>query len=108
MGVKMIKRVFSIFRFCVLLSSAGYAKETLIIAGVGPSTKIITLFFQNFAKQPSAQNSELVVPQKSVKHAGGINHSSKNLFGRTECPLNAVELRVVTRDDPFRFRHARD
>jgi len=88
----MIKRVFWIFSFCVLLSSAGYAKETLLIAGAGPSTKVVTLFFENFAKQPSAQNYDFVVPQESIKHAGGIKHTFKNLFGRTGRPLNVAEL----------------
>lgn len=89
----MIKRVLWVFSFCILLSSTGYAKETLIIAGAGPSTNIVTLFFQNFSKQPSAQNYEFIVPQESVKHAGGIRHSFKNLFGRTGRPLNAIELK---------------
>ncbi len=88
----MIKRVFWILCFCLLLSSAGYAKETLLIAGAGPSTKVVTLFFQNFANLPSAQNYEFVVPQESIKHTGGIKHTFKNLFGRTGRPLNVAEL----------------
>jgi phosphate transport system substrate-binding protein len=75
-----------------LVSTNGLAKETLTIAGAGPSTKIVALFFQNFAKQPPAQNYDFVVPSESVKHAGGIKHSFKNLFGRTGRPLNAQEL----------------
>ena len=88
----MINRVAWLLSFCLFFSSLGYAKETLIIAGAGPSTKVVTLFFHNFAKQPSAQKYEFVVPQESVKQAGGIKHSFKNLFGRTGRPLNAAEL----------------
>jgi len=92
MGVEMINRIFLVFSFCIFLSSAGHARETLIIAGAGPSTNIVTLFFQNFAKQPSAQNYDFVVPQESIKQAGGVRHSFSNLFGRTGRPLNLAEL----------------
>ena len=88
----MINRIFWILSLCILFSSSGYAKDTLVIAGAGPSTKIVDLFFQNFAKQPAAQNYEFIVPQESIKHAGGIKHSFKNLFGRTGRPLNVPEL----------------
>ena len=88
----MINRLFWILSLCILFSSAGYAKETLVIAGAGPSTKIVDLFFQNFANQPAAQNYEFVIPPESIKHAGGIKHSFKNLFGRTGRPLNVPEL----------------
>jgi len=88
----MINKAIWVPIFCLLFSSTVYAKETLVIAGAGPSTKIVTLFFQNFAKQPSAQKYEFVVPQESIKQAGGIKHSFKNLFGRTGRPLNVTEL----------------
>ncbi len=88
----MINRVIWALSFCILFSSAAYAKETLVIAGAGPSTKIVDLFFQSFAKQPAAQNYSFVVPPESVKHAGGIKHSFKNLFGRTGRPLNVAEI----------------
>ena len=88
----MINRVAWILSICILFSSAGYATETLVIAGAGPSTKVVTLFFRNFAKLSSAQNYEFVVPQESVKHVGGIMHSFKNLFGRTGRPLNSAEI----------------
>lgn len=87
----MLNRVVLILIICILCSAVGYAKETLVIAGAGPSTKIVSLFFQNFSKQPGAQSYDFIVPAESAKHAGGIKHSFKNLFGRTGRPLNLVE-----------------
>lgn len=88
----MISRTLCFLSLFLLCSSAGYAKETLVIAGAGPSTKVVSLFFHNFSKQPAAQNYEFVVPPESAKHAGGIKHSFRNLFGRTGRPLNDAEL----------------
>jgi len=96
----MVKKLFALSCFLLFLTSPGYAKERLIIAGAGPSTKIVTLFFQNFAKQPVAQNYEFIVPSESAKHAGGIKHSFKNLFGRTGRPLNETE-RTYNRGEIF-------
>ena len=88
----MINRVIWVLSFCLLFSSAVYAKETIVIAGAGPSTKVVTLFFQNFAKQPAAQNYSFVVPEESIKQSGAIKHSFNNLFGRTGRPLNITEI----------------
>lgn len=88
----MIYKTFWIIILCILWSATSHAKETLVIAGAGPSTKVVSLFFQNFSKQPAAQNYEFVVPQESVKQAGGIKHSYRNIFGRTGRPLNFAEL----------------
>ena len=88
----MINRVSWVFCFCLFLTPSVQATETLIIAGAGPSTKVVDFFFQNFAKQPAAQNYSFVVPEKSIKQAGGVRHSFKNLFGRTGRPLNEEEI----------------
>lgn len=74
------------------MTTVAFSLETLIIAGAGPSTKVIELFFQNFARQPAAQGYKFVVPSESIKHAGGIKHSFRNLFGRTGRPLNDREI----------------
>ena len=89
----MTFRVLLIFSLLFFLGTPGFAKETIIVAGAGPSTKIVNLFFQNFSKQPVAKGYKFVVPQESVKHAGGIKHSFNNLFGRTGRPLNQAEKR---------------
>lgn len=96
----MTKKIFLFLSVCLFLTSTSFAKETLIIAGAGPSTKIVTTFFQSFAKQPAAKNYEFIVPQESIKHAGGIKHSFKNLFGRTGRPLNLKE-KNFKRDEIF-------
>lgn len=76
----------------ILFSSVSFAQEVLVIAGAGPSTEIVELFFQNFAKLPAAQNYQFIVPKESIKHAGGIKHTYSNLFGRTGRPLNDKEI----------------
>jgi hypothetical protein len=78
--------------FTFFITTLAISQETLIIAGAGPSMKIVELFFQNFAKQPAARGYTFVVPQVSTKHAGGIKHSFNNLFGRTGRPLNDQEV----------------
>lgn len=87
----MNKKVLTLLVTLLLVAVVCQAKETLVIAGAGPSTKVVELFFQNFAKQPIAQNYEFVVPPESIKHAGGIKNSFKSLFGRTGRPLNDAE-----------------
>lgn len=87
----MIRKILWVVTVLVLLSSAVSAKETLVIAGAGPSTKVVSLFFENFKTQPAAANYAFIVPEESIKHAGGIKHTYKNLFGRTGRPLNEAE-----------------
>jgi len=87
----MINKGLLLVCFCLFLTTTGFAEETIVIAGAGPSTKIVTIFFENFAKQPAASGYKFIVPQESIKHAGGIKHSFKNLFGRTGRPLNLEE-----------------
>jgi len=61
------------------------------IYGAGPSTEIVTLFFNNFSKRPEAAEYEFWVPKRSTKHAGGIRASGQHLFGRTGRPLTKKE-----------------
>lgn len=75
--------------FCgVAASEAGDAQ---IIAGAGPSTGIVTLFFEGFSKLPEASDTNFTVMAGSVKHAGGLKNSETYLFGRTGRPLNEEE-----------------
>ena len=67
------------------------ASETIVIAGAGPSTKIVENFFRELSSQGAAEGHTFVVPPKSVKHAGGIAATKINLFGRTGRPLNEKE-----------------
>jgi len=71
-------------------STASQAEKQLI-AGAGPSTKVVQLFVEKFASEPAATGYQFDVPSRSAKHAGGIKASSKYVFGRTGRPLNAKE-----------------
>ena len=83
--------IASFFTFAV-------AKELQVIAGAGPSTKIVEKFCEIFSQQPVAKNCKFHVPQKSIKHAGGIKASDTNLFGRTGRPLNDKE-KAMNKDE---------
>lgn len=65
--------------------------EKQLIAGAGPSTKVVQLFAEKFASDPAAVGYQFEVPPRSAKHAGGIKASSKYLFGRTGRPLTDKE-----------------
>ena len=84
-----------IISFCFMLvnltAGPSVANESQVVAGAGPSTKIVQQFFADFASQPAAAGINFIVPEKSAKHAGGISCSDVNLFGRTGRPLNEKE-----------------
>lgn len=73
------------------MASSLLAAEMQVVAGAGPSTKIVQLFFDKFSTLPDANGYEFKIPPKSAKHAGGIRCSSNYVFGRTGRPLNAKE-----------------
>lgn len=77
-----------------LSASVATATEKQVVAGAGPSTKIVQSFFAEFSTQPEAQGLSFVIPPKSTKHAGGIKCSDYNLFGRTGRPLNTKEKQM--------------
>lgn len=70
---------------------AAHALEKQVVAGAGPSTKIVQLFIKDFSGLPASKGVAFEVPVKSAKHAGGIKCSDYNTFGRTGRPLNAEE-----------------
>ena len=65
--------------------------DTQIIAGAGPSTKIVASFVKLLAKTEAGGKYQFKVPIKSTKHAGGIKNTKKYIFGRTGRPLNKKE-----------------
>ncbi len=75
----------------VLSSAAAMASEKMPIMGAGPSTALVTLFFEHFGQTAAGSGYEFEVDQRSIKHAGGILASDKYLFGRTGRPLNEEE-----------------
>ncbi len=62
-----------------------------IIAGAGPSTKIVEIFAEALSKKPIGEDYLFEVPPRSNKHAGGVQITEKYIFGRTGRPLNAEE-----------------
>lgn len=84
-------------------SNNALASTKQIIAGAGPSTKIVQKFFESFILLPEAQGTEFEVPLKSSKHKGGITCSDFNLFGRTGRPLNEDE-KALNKDEIFLAR----
>jgi len=89
MNHRMISYVVAVFT-ATAFSAAAHA-EKQIIAGAGPSTKVVELFVDKFSSDPAATGIEFEVPPRSAKHAGGIRASSKYVFGRTGRPLNDKE-----------------
>jgi len=63
-------------------------KDAEPIYEAGPSTAIVKLFFEHFGQRPEAKGKTFLVPERSVKHKGGIRASGKHLFGRTGRPLS--------------------
>jgi len=88
---KVLVPLLSLFIAILLMFSTASAAEKQIVAGAGPSTTVVELFFSEFSQQPSARNYEFVIPPMSTKHAGGIANSDTFLFGRTGRPLNEAE-----------------
>ncbi len=85
------------------LMSPAIAAEKQVIAGAGPSTKVVQLFVERFGNTAAASGYSFEVPPRSAKHAGGIKASSKYLFGRTGRPLNEKEKKM-NKDEIFLAR----
>ena len=75
----------------IFSAASSEASNKQMVAGAGPSTVIVQLFFNQFATTAAALDYEFLVPERSAKHAGGIKCSDKNLFGRTGRPLTSAE-----------------
>ena len=78
----------------VILCDSSFASIKQVIAGAGPSTKIVQLFIDSFGELPAAEGIEFEIPSKSSKHKGGIVSSDYNFFGRTGRPLNEQERKL--------------
>ncbi len=88
----------SIVLIGVALTTAVYAKTTLMIPGAGPSTRVVAVFFEHFASTTTGSQYDYVVPPRSIKHAGGIAASDELIFGRTGRPLSQAE-KGTTKDE---------
>lgn len=98
----MKKTLFLILAFLqmVCCKSPALAVEQQLIAGAGPSTIIVQVFFDKFAENPAANGYKFIVPERSAKHAGGIQSSNDFLFGRTGRPLSSSE-KQLNKDEIF-------
>ena len=94
---------FSLFLVAVLfvfLVNPAFAIESQIVAGAGPSTKIVDMFFKDFSKLPICADYRFTIMERSVKHKGGVQNTDAFLFGRTGRPLNAKET-ALNKEDIF-------
>ncbi len=96
MDLIMKKAVFLVFIAISIAAvpSTAQAVEKQLVAGAGPSTIVVQLFFDHFSKHPAAMNYEFLVPSRSAKHAGGIKSSDNFIFGRTGRPLSLGEKKM--------------
>jgi hypothetical protein len=83
---------------CSTVTAATPVKQ--VVAGAGPSTVVVNMFFEQFSKQFAELGYEFIVPKRSAKHAGGIKCSNNNLFGRTGRPLKEAE-RALNKEELF-------
>lgn len=95
-----MKKVLLLISFLSLVANPVLSQESQIVAGAGPSTKIVQLFVDGFAKLPACAEYNFSVMPVSIKHKGGILNSDKYLFGRTGRPLNAKEV-ALGKDEIF-------
>ena len=89
-GISIILFIFSLLLVMPSPISAA-EREQVVIAGAGPSTKVVERFVEYLGRTETGQAYNYVVPPKSIKHAGGIRSTEKNIFGRTGRPLNEEE-----------------
>ena len=86
-----INRIISCFILLFLSYSPLWAEPVEVIAGAGPSTRVVKVFFQKFAKNEAASVYRFIIPSQSAKHQGGIINADNFLFGRTGRPLANFE-----------------
>ena len=70
---------------------SGAGGTVQLIAGAGPSTRVVQRFAVFLSELPEAKGYVFEVPERSIKHAGGLRSTRKYLFGRTGRPLTQEE-----------------
>ena len=68
--MKKIIQIVTLLTVGFIFTTMAAASEMIVIAGAGPSTKIVEKFCQELSTQPVAAGYTFEVPPKSVKHAG--------------------------------------
>lgn len=88
--------------FCLALlflsCSPLWAQQVEVIAGAGPSTRVVKIFFQKFSDNEAACEYRFIIPSQSAKHQGGIINADNFLFGRTGRPLAEFEQHLGKRE----------
>ncbi len=92
MRLKKNVTLLLVVMFSVFSVSTAFSASEQVIAGAGPSTKVVEVFAKEFSKLPASAGYKFSVPPKSAKHAGGIKNSDNYIFGRTGRPLNDKEM----------------
>jgi hypothetical protein len=98
-----MQAVRTILLLILLLASTSllHAKQIEVVAGAGPSTEVVKLFFRHFPKQKNIKDYKFIVPEKSAKHQGGIINADNFLFGRTGRPIKQFEYNIGKREIPL-------
>ncbi len=86
-----ILRILLSFALLISFASPLLAEQVEIVAGAGPSTEIVKLFFKQLPKYEDVGNYRFIVPEMSAKHRGGIINADNFLFGRTGRPLDKFD-----------------
>ncbi|MCW8825911.1 MAG: substrate-binding domain-containing protein [Gammaproteobacteria bacterium] len=94
----LLFRALAVFALWSYLTSTAAQPKLQVIAGAGPSTKVVKLFAEKFSSSLDGSNYKFIVPSESIKHKGGIDTSSRYIFGRTGRPLNEQE-RGMNKDE---------
>lgn len=88
--MNIIRTIFCL-ALLLLLHSPVSAEPIEVVAGAGPSTRVVKIFFQKFSKFEAAQSYRFIIPNQSAKHQGGILNADNFLFGRIGRPLASYE-----------------
>jgi hypothetical protein len=99
--VKSRIQVFFVLAMATLFAANLSAQETVVVAGAGPSTFVVQEFFDLFSSQPAAEGYTFVVPERSIKHAGGLKATADHIFGRTGRPITDAERGDTLREIPL-------
>ncbi len=91
-------RIISCFALLFLTHSPLWAEPVEVIAGAGPSTRVVKVFFQKFSDNAAACEYRFIIPSQSAKHQGGIINADNFMFGRTGRPLAEYEKALGKRE----------
>jgi hypothetical protein len=95
--MRLIRTIICLLIFSTPASTL-LAEQIEIIAGAGPSTQIVKLFFKQLPKHKNVADYRFIVPGKSAKHQGGIINADNFLFGRTGRPIAQFEHTLGKRE----------